>query len=138
MTFSAASVRSTAVWSVGSFALLLGIGLLYGRTGALNFAQVGQALAHRADAPIVVVSMTLVLTGFLVKAAIVPFHFWLADAHAVAPTSVRTSQNGQVSFLPRFTHWPPPRLGCQQGCPSKPRLTPKQPRSTRSCSTTTS
>ena len=34
--------------SVGAFMLLSGIGLLYGRTGALNLAQIGQALA---DAP---------------------------------------------------------------------------------------
>ena len=32
--------------------------------------------------------MTLITCGFGVKAALVPFQFWLADAHAVAPTPV--------------------------------------------------
>jgi multicomponent Na+:H+ antiporter subunit D len=74
--------------SIGGFMLLTGIALLYGRTGALNLAQLGQALAgHRADG-LVIAATAFVLCGLLIKAAAVPFHFWLPDAHAVAPVPV--------------------------------------------------
>src|SRR5581483_8592105 len=74
--------------SIGAYAIFIGLGMLYARTGALNMAQIGAALnGHHADA-LVVVAMTLIFIGFLTKAAAVPVHFWLADAHAVAPTPV--------------------------------------------------
>lgn len=74
--------------SVGAFATLLGITLLYDRTGALNFAALGQNLAGHPPDPLVVASFVLLVTGFLTKAAVVPFHFWTADAEAVAPIPV--------------------------------------------------
>jgi multicomponent Na+:H+ antiporter subunit D len=85
--------------SVGAFLVLGGIGLLYGRVGALNLAQLGQALAEAPSDRLIVVAFTLLLVGFLVKAAVVPFHFWLADAYAVAPTPVCVLLAGVVSEL---------------------------------------
>jgi multicomponent Na+:H+ antiporter subunit D len=74
--------------SVGAYLSLAGIAIVYGRTGALNMAQIGRDLAgHRPDG-LVVVAFVLIIAGLLVKGSIVPFHFWLADAHAVAPTPV--------------------------------------------------
>ena len=74
--------------SVGAYLSLSGIALIYGRTGALNMAQIGHDLArHRPDG-LVVVAFVLIIAGLLIKGSIVPFQFWLADAHAVAPTPV--------------------------------------------------
>jgi multicomponent Na+:H+ antiporter subunit D len=74
--------------SIGAYLSLSGIAVIYGRTGALNMAQIGVSIArHRPDG-LVVVAFLLIISGLLIKSAIVPFHFWLADAHAVAPTPV--------------------------------------------------
>ncbi len=84
--------------TVGAFMIVLGIGLLYARTGALNFAQIGHALGTHADA-LVIVAFLLICVGFMAKAAIVPFHFWLADAHAVAPSPVCVLFSGVMVAL---------------------------------------
>jgi multicomponent Na+:H+ antiporter subunit D len=85
--------------SVGGFLVLAGIALLYGRTGALNLAQIGQALATAPADRLVVVAFLLLMVGFFVKAAVVPFHFWLADAYALAPIPVGVLFAGVVSEL---------------------------------------
>jgi multicomponent Na+:H+ antiporter subunit D len=74
--------------SIGGFLVLVGIALLYGRTGALNLAQIGEALAGTVPDGLVITAFALLVGGFLVKAASVPFHFWLADAYSVSPTPV--------------------------------------------------
>jgi multicomponent Na+:H+ antiporter subunit D len=74
--------------SIGAYLSLSGIGLIYGRTGALNMAQIGAYIGRHPPDGLVTVAFLLVIAGLLIKSAIVPFHFWLADAHAVAPTPV--------------------------------------------------
>ncbi len=85
--------------SIGAFFVLIGIALLYARTGALNFAAIGQRLAaHRAD-QLVVVALLLLVVGFMIKAAIVPFHFWLVDAASSAPPPVSMLLVGLLDTL---------------------------------------
>ncbi|MGI4827982.1 MAG: complex I subunit 5 family protein [Janthinobacterium lividum] len=78
--------------TIAAFLGLTGIGLLYAVTGALNMAQIGYLLTTSAGGPrhdpLVLFAFTLLVCGFFIKAAIVPFHLWLPDAHSVAPTSV--------------------------------------------------
>ncbi len=73
--------------TIAAFFVLTGIALLYAVTGALNMAQIGLQIGARHD-PLVLFAFTLITCGFMTKAAIVPFHLWLPDAHAVAPTPV--------------------------------------------------
>jgi multicomponent Na+:H+ antiporter subunit D len=86
--------------TIGAFLVLFGIALLYGRTGSLNLAEIGQRLSFdgRHDG-VVVASFALITCGFLVKAAMVPFHFWLADAHAIAPAPVCVLFSGAMVEL---------------------------------------
>ncbi len=88
--------------SLGGMTVLMGIGFLYARTGSLNLAQIGQALAgHHADG-LVVVAFALLAGGFLIKAAVVPFHFWLPDAYGSAPIPVCVLFAGVLSELGLF------------------------------------
>ena len=85
--------------SVGAYLSLSGIALIYGRTGALNMAQIGTYIGRHPHTRLVVVAFLLIIAGLLIKGAIVPFHFWLADAHAVTPTPVCVLFSGVMAEL---------------------------------------
>lgn len=85
--------------SLGGYLLAIGIALIYARTGALNLAQVGQTLSHGSAGGLVIVAMTLLFCGFLIKGAVVPFHLWAADAYAVAPAPVCAVLGGVMTDI---------------------------------------
>ena len=97
-----AAVNFAVTNTVGAYVILTGIALLYARTGALNLAQIGRALGDRPADRLVIVAFALVVTGLMVRAAIVPFHFWLADAHAASPVPVCALLSGVIVELGIF------------------------------------
>src|SRR4051794_9023918 len=88
--------------TVGASLSLSGVALLYARTGELNLAAIGRSLRGSSPDDLVVVSCALLLTGVLVKMALVPFHFWTADAEAVAPTPVCVLLSGAMVTVGAF------------------------------------
>lgn len=74
--------------TLAGFIVLLGTSLLYARTGALNMHQIGLVLASRPADALVFAALGLLVCGYFIKGAVAPFHYWLDDAHAVAPTPV--------------------------------------------------
>jgi multicomponent Na+:H+ antiporter subunit D len=85
--------------TIGAFLFLLGIAFVYGHTGALNLAQIGQVMHVGGNGRVVVVAFALVASALLIKAAVVPFHFWLADAYTVALTPVCILLAGAMSEM---------------------------------------
>jgi multicomponent Na+:H+ antiporter subunit D len=74
--------------AAGALLILVGIALLYGETGGINLAQIGRAAAEHPAAGATVVGLAAISAGLFTKAGVVPFHFWLVDAYAAAPTPV--------------------------------------------------
>lgn len=73
----------------GSLVALVGIGLAYLGRGTLDLAP-SAAIPRELALP----AGALLIAGFGVKAAVVPMHTWLPDAHTVAPTGISALLSG--------------------------------------------
>ncbi|MCK9604356.1 MAG: monovalent cation/H+ antiporter subunit D family protein [Candidatus Omnitrophica bacterium] len=91
-----AAFKYTIMGAVASIFILLGIALLYSYTSTLNMADVAYCLSDKAKNPLLVFIWVLFLAGFGLKAALVPFHAWLPDAHSSAPSPVSAMLSGVV------------------------------------------
>jgi multicomponent Na+:H+ antiporter subunit D len=93
-----AAFKVLVLTTLASFAVFIGAGLLYAGHGALNFAQLHDALGRQVSIPDLI-AFGLLLAGFATKAGLMPFHGWLADAHTAAPGPVSALFSGlMVSF----------------------------------------
>jgi NADH-quinone oxidoreductase subunit N len=67
--------------------LLFGMSLLYGISGSLALARIGEVVAASPSDPLLTLAIVMVLTGFGFKIAAAPFHMWAPEAYQGAPTS---------------------------------------------------
>jgi multicomponent Na+:H+ antiporter subunit D len=92
-----AARKLLVVGSVGSGVYLLGAALLARATGSIYMETVAEGVAAigYSDPP-VVAAFVASAGGLAVIVAMVPFHTWLAEAHAVAPDAVSALLSGVV------------------------------------------
>ncbi|MFH1039176.1 MAG: proton-conducting transporter membrane subunit [PVC group bacterium] len=89
-----ASFKYMVLGGLASAFILLGIALLYGFTSTLNMADMSRALSEKQPAKIINFISVLFIMGFGLKAALVPFHAWLPDAHPSAPAPISAMLSG--------------------------------------------
>jgi multicomponent Na+:H+ antiporter subunit D len=90
-----AALKYLVLGTIGSAFILLGVTVLYSMTGHLNMARVAQVLAglERGN-PAVLLAAAALMGGLALKAAMVPFHAWLPDAHPSAPAPISAMLSG--------------------------------------------
>ena len=90
------AIKYMLINALSTSLIILGIGLMYGITGTLNMADIASKVQPSIA---LTVSLAFMMTGFLVKAALFPFHFWLVDAHPAAPSPMSALLSGAVVNL---------------------------------------
>ena len=83
-----ASFKYLVLGSVASAFFLFGVGIVYETTGFLNI--------NMMNTPQLKITFLLFLTSLGIKSGIFPLHFWIPDAHSIAPPPVSALLSGLV------------------------------------------
>lgn len=88
-----AAFKYATMGAVSSSLVLIGIAITYSTTSTLTMANIATALSEQPPEITFWVG-GMFLAGFGLKAAIMPFHAWLPDAHSSAPAPVSSMLSG--------------------------------------------
>ncbi len=89
-----ASFKYQVLGGLASLLILLGIAVIYWQTSTLNIADISYVLSQSEQQNTILFVQLLFIAGFGLKAAMIPFHAWLPDAHPSAPAPISAMLSG--------------------------------------------
>jgi proton-translocating NADH-quinone oxidoreductase chain N len=89
-----AGIKYLVQSAIGSALVLFGIAAIFAKLGSTSFIEIYQNSASLDGLGLI--GMVLMIVGFGVKAALVPMHTWLPDAHSQAPSGISAMLSGIV------------------------------------------
>ncbi len=89
-----ASFKYLMLSVLASAGIVFAIALLFGDAGTLRLEGLAAAVQVSATPWLTVACMALFILGFGLKAALIPFHAWLPDAHPSAPAPISAVLSG--------------------------------------------
>jgi NADH-quinone oxidoreductase subunit N len=97
-----AAMKYFVLGALASGMLLYGMSMMYGATGSLDIAQVGQSLSQGAPTySMLILGLVFIVSGLAFKLGAVPFQMWVPDVYHGAPTAM-TMLIGSVPKLAAF------------------------------------
>jgi multicomponent Na+:H+ antiporter subunit D len=83
-----ASYQYLLLGTVGATFYVIGVGLLYLKTGTLNLADMAERLREVKELRPVLAALAFITVGLGLKLALFPLHAWLPNAYAYSPSMV--------------------------------------------------
>jgi multicomponent Na+:H+ antiporter subunit D len=74
--------------TIGATFVVIGVGLLYLKTGTLNLVDIGLRLRGAGEERAVLTALAFLTVGISLKLALFPLHHWLPNAYTYAPSAV--------------------------------------------------
>ncbi len=92
------AIKYLLLSAVATSMILMGIATVYLNTGTLEFDALKGILAAQGGNPpaVFLLAAAFFIAGFGLKAALMPFHAWLPDAHPSAPAPISAMLSGVV------------------------------------------
>ncbi len=89
-----ASFKYQVLGGIASLLILFSLAITYWYTGTLNMGDIADLLKKAPSNKITIFIQLFFITGFGLKAALIPFHAWLPDAHSSAPSPISAMLSG--------------------------------------------
>ncbi|MDO6428318.1 monovalent cation/H+ antiporter subunit D family protein [Thalassotalea sp. 1_MG-2023] len=83
-----ATFRYLVMGTIGATFILIGVGMLYMKTGTLNMADLSTKMAAFESNRTLNTGLAFIMVGVSLKLALFPLHMWLPAAYTHAPSSV--------------------------------------------------
>ncbi len=85
-----AAIKYLLISAMGTLFLLIAIATLYAQFGTLNIADIARRMSLSERPLLAQAAAVMLMSAFLLKSAVFPFHFWQPDFHTTAPTPVHS------------------------------------------------
>ncbi|MFO7574357.1 MAG: proton-conducting transporter membrane subunit [Bacteroidales bacterium] len=89
-----ASFKYQVLGGIASLFILFSLAVTYWYTGTLNMSDVAVVMQSDPGSSTALFIQLFMVAGFGLKAAMIPFHAWLPDAHSSAPSPVSAMLSG--------------------------------------------
>lgn len=83
-----AAFRYLVMGTIGATFILIGVGMMYMKTGTLNMADLAVQIAEYDSSRTLKTGLAFILVGVSIKLALFPLHMWLPPAYTHAPSAV--------------------------------------------------
>lgn len=83
-----AAFRYLVMGTIGATFILIGVGMLYMKTGTLNMADLSERIHAYESSRTINTGLAFIMVGVSIKLALFPLHAWLPPAYSSAPSAV--------------------------------------------------